>query len=128
MKEALPIAAISLGVILVAVSLVWGIIFPATNQWTPEHAKEMSQLSDEVHLLMFKAAQAKEHPNQVKTGNPAEIVAEYEQKKKQLELLKKDLEQHQSCSAVDGQVFALGRHRRSPAWRRRFDDLPRKLV
>lgn len=92
MKEALPIAGVSLGILLVALSFVWGLVFPATNQWTPERAKELSELNQEVHGLMFKAAEAEARPNMVKGGNPAEVIAEYREKKQKLEELNKEFQ------------------------------------
>ena len=92
MKAPFGLGAVVLGVLLVALSLIWGLVFPAESQWTPERAKEMSALSDEVHTLMFKAAQAKERPSMVQGGNPAEVVAEYKEKKERLDALKLELE------------------------------------
>lgn len=92
MKAPFGLGAVVLGFSLVALSLVWGLVFPAEDNWTPERAKEMSALSDEVHTLMFKAAQAKERPNMVQGGNPAAIIADYKDKSDRLDALKLELE------------------------------------
>lgn len=92
MKAQAGLGAVVIGVALVALSLIWGFIFPAENRWTPERAKEMAALSGEVHSLMFKAAQAEERPNMVQGGNPAEVIAEYREKKERLDSLKLELE------------------------------------
>lgn len=92
MKAAVSLAAVGLGVFCVALSLAWGILFPATNQWTSEKAAALSALSDEVHKLMFQAAAAEENPSTFKGGNPAEVQAEYREKKAKLAEMQKELE------------------------------------
>ncbi len=91
MKGAISLGAVGLGVFCVALSLIWGLIFPATNQWTSEKATALSELSDEVHKLMFQAAAAEENPRAYK-GNPAEVQAEYREKKAKLAELQQELE------------------------------------
>ena len=89
MKNAISIAAICLGAVLLLLSAVWGYVFPATNSWTPERAAERSALSDEVHVLMFQAVAAQENPRAAK-GDPAQIQAEYREKKARLAELDKE--------------------------------------
>ncbi len=92
MKAVVPLGAVGLGVFCVALSLAWGILFPATNQWTSEKAAALSALSDQVHVLMFQAAAAEENPRTFKGGNPAEVQAEYREKKAQLAEMQQELE------------------------------------
>jgi hypothetical protein len=92
MKAALPSAAIMLGVVLVAASLVWGLVFPAINHWTPEKAKKMSEVSEETHLLSFKLADAKERPNMLGGMNPAELQAQFKAKEAELATLRQEFE------------------------------------
>ncbi len=92
MKAVLPLAAMTLGALLVAVSLVWGLVFSAESGWTPEKSKQMSTLADEVHMLMFKAAAAKQRPNLQGGDNSAEVIATYKQKETELATLKVEFE------------------------------------
>ena len=92
MKAVLPLAALTLGVLLVAMSLVWGLLFSAESGWTPEKSKQMSTLADEVHQLMFKAAAAKQRQNMQGAENPAEVIATYKQKETELTTLKLEFE------------------------------------
>lgn len=91
MKGAISLGAVGLGVLCVALSLVWGFIFPATNQWTPEKAAALSELSDDVHKLMFQASAAEKNPRAYK-GNPAEVQAEYREKKAKLAEMQQELD------------------------------------
>ncbi|TWU22568.1 hypothetical protein [Bythopirellula polymerisocia] len=92
MKAAISLGTFGLGVICVALSLIWGLIFPATNQWGPEKAAALSSLSDEVHKLMFQAVAAEENPRSYKGGDPAEVQAEYREKKAKLAEMQQELE------------------------------------
>lgn len=92
MKSVLPLAAVAVGALLVAISLVWGLVFSAESRWTPEKSAQMAKLADEVHLLMFKAAEAKERPNMQGGENPGEVIANYKAKQAELEVMKGEFE------------------------------------
>ncbi|MDZ4659973.1 MAG: hypothetical protein SH868_20540 [Bythopirellula sp.] len=90
MKAALPLLGVGLGVLLVAISLVWGLVFSSESGWTTEKSTKMAVLGDEVHLLMFKAAAAKDKPNMQGGENPAEVIATYKAKEEELAALQEE--------------------------------------
>ena len=90
MKAVLPLVAVIGGVVLVVASLLWGLLFPAAKNWTPEKSTRMSQVAEEAHLLSFKLADAKNHPNMQGGVNPAELQSQYKEKERELAELKEE--------------------------------------
>ncbi len=56
------IAAGSLGVALVIVSLVWPILFPPRAVWNPEKAKEYTKVGARLHALNVQLSAAGQNP------------------------------------------------------------------
>jgi hypothetical protein len=92
MKSAIPVGLVGVGVLLLVLSALWGVIFPASNSWTDEKSTQMAELTKEVHTLLFQSTAARERPNMMGGRNPAEIIEEYETKKAQLESLRAEFE------------------------------------
>jgi hypothetical protein len=92
MKAVLPTIAVVIGVTLVALSFVWGLIFPATNNWTTEKSTHMSKIAEEVHQLSFKLAGAKERPNMQGGANVAELQSQFKDKQTELAALRAEFE------------------------------------
>ena len=81
-----------MGVVLLLVSLVWGILFPASSGWTEEKSAQLRALRDRAHILGSQVAAANDKPSMHKGANPAEMKAEYEQVQVELKQLAGELE------------------------------------
>ena len=92
MKSSLPLVAVLLGLLLLILSPLWGLIFPATNTWTEEKARRMTELGNEAHALLFQAIRAESRPNMKGGKNPAELRAKYNETKAELDALKAEFE------------------------------------
>ena len=92
MKSTLPVAAVALGIALVAASALWGVLFPASNTWTEEKAARMRELSGKAHRLSFEAAAAKERPSMTAGRGAAEAQAAYDAARAELKILRDEFE------------------------------------
>lgn len=92
MKEMLPMGAVGLGIFLLVLSAVWGFLFPASNSWTHEKAKRMSEVQDQVHILLYQAVAAKQRPNLKSGKNPAEVQVQYQEAQEELKSLRTEFE------------------------------------
>jgi hypothetical protein len=87
MKSFLPAATVMIGLLLLIVSLAWGLVAPAGAGWTQEKSQRLQELRRQAHILGSQAAGANEKPTMHGGKNAAEIQAEYEQVKAELETL-----------------------------------------
>ena len=78
-----------IGMVLLALSFVWGFIFPASQTWTDEKASRMTELSNQGRLLLIEANNAKYKP---KPGGPSpkEALEKYDAVKAELNKLKEE--------------------------------------
>jgi hypothetical protein len=56
------LGAAGLGVFLIVLSLVWTLIFPVTQQWTPERAEEYREVGLRLHNLSIQVGSAGRNP------------------------------------------------------------------
>jgi hypothetical protein len=89
MKEVAPLGALGVGLALLGLSAVWGLVFPASMNWSEEKAARMSELSNEAHVLLYKADAEQTNPQ---TGEPGEAQQAYKAVKDELATLRKDFE------------------------------------
>jgi hypothetical protein len=92
MKALFSTGAVVLGVVLVLASLVWGLVFPASSGWTDEKSAQLRELRNRAHILGGQVAAADSKPSMHKGANPAELKAEYEQVKAELQQLGEELD------------------------------------
>jgi hypothetical protein len=92
MKQALPTAAVVLGIVLVGASLIWGLMFPASAGWTEEKSLRMRELSSQAHVLGGQVEAARARPNMQGGENPAELEEEYSKVKVELAQLAAEAE------------------------------------
>lgn len=92
MKDSIPVVAMALGIPLVILSLVWPLIFPATNSWTEEKAVKMADLGKELKFVAAKIYDAETQPSIVGQENLPELKSEQREKTKELEALRKEFE------------------------------------
>ncbi|MBL9164871.1 MAG: hypothetical protein JNL18_19235 [Planctomycetaceae bacterium] len=92
MKSALPTVAVVLGVLLLVVSLVWGLIFPASAGWTEEKSVRLGELKTRAHVLVGQVAAAQAKPSMHGGSNAAELEAEFQQVKTELTQLSDELD------------------------------------
>jgi hypothetical protein len=78
MKSALPASAVILGVVLLAASLLWAMLFPATRGWTEEKSSRMIELGNRAAEIQRQLSHAEARPSMHAGVNPAELKAEYE--------------------------------------------------
>ncbi|MEM9352698.1 MAG: hypothetical protein AAGA92_06775 [Planctomycetota bacterium] len=62
MKFVTP-AGIGIGIVLLLLSVLWPLLFPATSSWTDEKAQRLGQLGKEAHVAGAKLAAAKRGSN-----------------------------------------------------------------
>jgi len=87
MKSALSTVAVVIGALLLAVSFLWGVLFPAKSSWTEDKGVRLADLTKQVHNLMFEDQQAKEKPSKEPGKTPAEVHQRYLSAKSELETL-----------------------------------------
>ena len=87
MKSGLSTAAVVVGILLLAGSFLWGILFPASRGWTEDKAKRLGELTAEAHSLMFKVQAAKEKPSMHAGEGAAEVEARYRKVQEELKTL-----------------------------------------
>jgi hypothetical protein len=92
MKSTLSTLAVVLGAALLAVSFLWGVFFPAKAGWTEEKGERMAALTQQAHTMMFEVKAADEKPSMHSGKNPAEVKAEYEKVKAELDTLRAEFE------------------------------------
>jgi len=78
MKSALPIAAVVLGCVLLAMSLLWGLLFPASASWTPEKSEQLTALGNRATEIQLQLDKAQTRPSMHSGLNPAELKSELE--------------------------------------------------
>ena len=84
--------AVGLGVALLAASLVWAFLFPASRSWTEEKSQRMSDLGSKAHLLGAQLDAAQRRPKMHGGRSAAELEAEYTQVKAELAELRQEFE------------------------------------
>lgn len=91
MKSNLPLILTVVGIVLVALSALWPMIFPPDRNWNEAKSQRMTELSNKAHGLLYEAVQAKENP---KPGGPSRREAEqrYEEAKAELEALQQEFQ------------------------------------
>lgn len=92
MKAMLSTGAVVLGVLLVAMSLVWGLLFPASAGWTEEKSLKRTELRNRAHILSGEVAAANAKPNMHGGPSAAEKQAELDQVKAEYDLLDAELQ------------------------------------
>jgi len=92
MKSTIPFAAIIVGFILLAGSVLWPILFPTTSAWTDEKSQQMSDLSSKAHKLHYQVELAKRKPNMTGGKNSAEMQEEYKKVLMELDVLKEQFQ------------------------------------
>lgn len=92
MKAMLSTGAVVIGVLLLATSLVWGLVFPASAGWTEEKSLRLRDLKARAHVLSSQATAASDKPNMHGGENAAEKKAEYDQVRTELEALNAELQ------------------------------------
>lgn len=92
MKAMLSTGAVVLGILLVAMSLLWGVLFPASAGWTEEKSLKRTELRNRAHILSGEVAAANAKPNMHGGPSAAEKQAELTQVKAEYDLLDAELQ------------------------------------
>jgi hypothetical protein len=79
MKSILSVVAVVIGIVLLAASLVWALLFPAASGWTEEKSLRLSELSSRAHILGGELEAARSKPNMQRGKSAAEIETEFKQ-------------------------------------------------
>ncbi len=93
MTSKLLIVAAALGLVLVVMSLLWGVFFPPEDTWTVDKSHRMSELTERAHLLHIKVKKAERKPLTADSGRDAE---EYRAVTTEFATLKSELESAKS--------------------------------
>lgn len=88
----LSTGAVILGMLLLALSLVWGSLFPASSGWTDEKSLKRTELRNRAHILSGEVAAASANPNMHGGPSAAEKQAELDQVKAEYDLLDAELQ------------------------------------
>ena len=62
MKSAVVFGMIGFGALLLLLSAVWSSLQPGTSAWTNEKDRQLSEVSDKMHILTAKIASAEGRP------------------------------------------------------------------
>ena len=92
MKAMFSTGAVVLGILLLALSLAWGLIFPASAGWTDEKSLKLKELRNRAHILSGEVAAGSDTPSMHGGPNVAEKKAEFEQVKAELASLDAELQ------------------------------------
>ncbi len=92
MKSFLPASAVIVGVSLLLMSFAWGILFPATRNWTEEKSKRMAELNGKGHLLGMQITEAKNSPAPRKGRSLPELQKDFDAVQAEYNSLKSDFE------------------------------------
>ena len=108
MKAVLPMIAVVVGVILLAVGLVWGSLFPAAAAWTPEQNDKLTSLGNELKGVGFKLAEAQSNPQMHRGENPAILRQRYNEIKAEYDTLEVEFETVRDKPGTTGRVLKWG--------------------
>jgi hypothetical protein len=78
MKSTLPAVAVVLGIVLLAASVLWAIVLPASRGWTEEKSARMTELGNRASDIKLQLTRAQAKPSMHSGLNPAELQAEYD--------------------------------------------------
>jgi hypothetical protein len=92
MKSFLPAAAVTIGLLLLIASFLWGLIAPAGAGWTEEKSLRLQKLRRQANILGAQTAGASDQPSMHGGKNAAEIQAEYEKVTAELKALGEEAE------------------------------------
>jgi hypothetical protein len=73
MKSVLPAAAVAVGIVLLGVSLVWAMLFPASRGWTEEKSRRLTDLGNQATEIQLQLGQSRTRPSMHSGVNPAEL-------------------------------------------------------
>jgi hypothetical protein len=102
MKSNVMLGAIGLGVVLLMLSGLWGTLFPATSNWTPEKERRWQTVKARIHTLSFHVG-ATSPANLPRGMTPTTIKNEFEALQKENAQLQEDY-----TSAADGPKVVAG--------------------
>jgi hypothetical protein len=105
MKDVLPVAAVVVGVLLLAVGLVWGNLFPPAAAWSPEQNTQLTNLGTELKGLGFRLAEAQGNPQMHSGQNAGELKAKHDEVKKEYDALYADFESARDRPASTGSAL-----------------------
>lgn len=92
MKAMLSTGAVVLGMVLLVMSLAWGLLFPASAGWTEEKSVKLKELRNRAHILSGEVASASAKPNMHGGPSAADKKAELDQVKAELDSLDAELQ------------------------------------
>ncbi|QDT73562.1 hypothetical protein [Lacipirellula limnantheis] len=107
MKTAIPLGLVVLGALLLGLSLVWAMLFPAANGWTEEKALRMRELSGKAHLLSFKASAAGSNVS-MHGADAVDSAAEYRKAQEELRILREEFEEKRDAPATSSSYLRWG--------------------
>jgi len=88
--------AIGLGLVLLLLSVLWPVLFPATRTWTDEKSRRLKELSGKTQYAVGKLEYAKSKPNMLGGESPAVLQQKADELMQELEGL-----QNEFASAKD---------------------------
>lgn len=78
MKQAIPLAAIALGVFLIALSLLWTVLFPPSRSWTEEKSLRLTELGNEATAINLRLLEAERSRSMYSGESAAELKEQYD--------------------------------------------------
>ena len=91
MKSLLPLILVASGIVLLCMSFLWPLLFPASQAWTEEKSERMTELQNDAHQLLFLAERAKTRPT-AGGPSPSEARAKFKEAEAELEALRLEFE------------------------------------
>lgn len=92
MKSMLSSIVVVVGVGLLAISLVWGLLFPANRGWTEEKAARLAELTKQSHTLMFQVNAAKQKPSMHSGSDAGDVQKKYKDVTEERDTLRAEFE------------------------------------
>ena len=89
--KSLSMIAVVVGVLCLAASLLWAMLFPASSSWTQEKSDRMSELRLKGHSLGGELDNAQRRPS-MHGRKVADIEAEYKKVSEEMTLLREEFE------------------------------------
>jgi len=77
MKSTLPAAAVILGLVFLASSALWAVLFPPSRAWTPEKSARLTQVGNQCSEIKLKLSNPGK-PSTTPGETPADLKAKFD--------------------------------------------------
>lgn len=104
MKSIAPLA-IGIGILLMALGVLWPVLFPATRTWTDEKSRRLKEISGKAQYAKGMIELAQRKPSMTGGESPAVLKGKLEEMTKEVNELRAEYSSAQDNPQVIGKVF-----------------------